>query len=270
MKAFVLIISVILISGCIHEDEFRKELFDVEKRLVDLEHDIKDKQSTDNKQYISSSSRVESMEEEFQKMKGEVERLRIGVQTGELPGQTDQEDSIAKKIEKTKEQIKTLEKERETLEKLEERISDLEKSQMEILSILENYENKGGQKRKALDSLAEVEKAFKRRNYLHIIEDLPPALKKDSKNNIDFLFYYSESLFKLGKLKEAAVSYNDLIKKDKKDKYGSKSYFRIGDCFRFLGDNKAALSYYKQLLEKYPTGPESERVRNLVKKMENS
>lgn len=270
MKAFILTFSFVLLSGCLHEEEFRKEMFDVQKRVLDLEHEVKEKQSTEHKQYLNSSSRVESVTEELQKLQGEVERLRIGVQKGELPGQADQEESVAKKIDKLREQVKAFDAERGTLDKWEERISDIEKTQMEILSMLENFENKSGQKRKSMESVAEVEKAFKRRQYLHIIEDLSPVLKKDPKNSVDLLFYYSESLFKLGKLKEAAVSYNDLVKKDKKEKYGARAFSRIGDCFRFLGDNKAASAYYKQLIEKYPKTPEGERAKSLIKKLENS
>ncbi len=81
-------------------------------------------------------------------------------------------------------------------------------------------------------------------------------------------YYYSESLFRVGNVREAAISFSELLKKENLGDLGPKVRLRMGDCFRNLGDKKTAEAYYKLLIEKFPQSHESELAKKQIKKLE--
>lgn len=263
LKKNWLILTVLSVGavGCFHDEELRKEVFNVNTRVLALESELQDKQQVNSRQHMSSSSRVNQMEETLQKLRDEVDKLHVAIQKGEFPG-SEGEPSIANEVSSLNEKV---------LE-IEERIVELEKAQNEILGILEKLDKKKGEKtdkteKKAkLSSLKEVEHAFQNKQYKEIIEQASQLLK-GRKDSDSIRYYYSESLFKSGKLKEAALSFGELIKKDKME-HSAKIRLRMGDCFRGLGDKKTAVAYYKLLVEKYPHSSESDEAKRQIKKLE--
>ena len=267
-KCLFCVVAAWVLVSCAHEDELRKELFDVNTRLLTLESETHDKQQINSRQYVSASGRVEQIESSLQKINGELDRLRIGVQKGEIPGE-DHESSLAKQLEDVREKLKDVDA--ETLSKLDERVSSLEKAQMEILALLEKLNKKKGEKKSSsLNSLKAIELAFQKKHYKEIVEEAPLILEKKAHKDKDAVrYYFSESLFKVGNLKEAAISFSELIKKDKLGEWGPKIHLRMGDCFLHLGDKKAALVYYKQVLGKFPNAPETASAKKHIKKLED-
>ena len=47
-----------------------------------------------------------------------------------------------------------------------------------------------------------------------------------------------------------------------------KLHLRMGDCFRLLGDTKAALVYYKELIEQHPTAKETTYAKKYIPRLE--
>ncbi len=82
-------------------------------------------------------------------------------------------------------------------------------------------------------------------------------------------YLYSESLFKLGRIDEAAISYSELMEKKDLASRSSKVYLRLGDCFRFLGENKTALLYYQDLLRNHPKTEEAGYAKKYIDKLKS-
>ena len=266
----LLFITLSLIPlACTHDDELRKELFNVNTRVVALEQELQDKQQLNSRQYVSATGRVGQLQEDIQKLQGEVDRLKVGVQRGELPGQNEREPSVAKQIAAIEAKLAGTE-----LSKLEERVAELEKAQNEILNLLEKMDKKKGAtgpKNGGLNNLKAIEHAFQKKRFQDIVDEAPHLLahkgsKKEELNKIRY--FYSESLFKVGNMKEAAISFGELLKsKDHEQGHEPHIRLRLGDCFRNLGDKKTALAYYRQLIEKYPTSTESESAHKYIQKL---
>ena len=242
-------------------EEIKLELFRAHKRLLELEHrldksgkEVKSKGDQANQRIASASVRQDRLDGEIRQIKGSLDILRRGVITGELPGNQEQADSVAK-----------------TLRILGERIVDLEKTQIEILTLLENKRSKKNEKnrkkRKNLNNLSDIKKAFDNKNYLYIAEDASKIIKrtKKAKDKLDLRFYYAESLFKLGRLRDSALLFNELLNEES---LGQKALVRLrmGDSFRLLGDKKAAEIYYHEVISDFPNSEEAEVAQKHVKK----
>ncbi len=264
-RLFLLSILVALLSACMH-DELRKDLFNVNTRVLALESELHDKQQTNSRQNISTSSRLNQMQEDLQKIRGDIDKLNVGVRTGELPGQGDQEPSLAKQMAELKELVKDYNPEKNAA--LEEKVDALEKTQIEILSLLEKLDKKKGDNKKTKLTSKTIEHAFHAKHFKEIVEDAPHILaSKGLKHSESIRYYYSESLFRTGSIQEAAISFSELLKKDHLGDLEPKARLRMGDCFRSLGDKKTALSYYKLLIDKFPESKESELAKKHIKKL---
>ena len=82
-------------------------------------------------------------------------------------------------------------------------------------------------------------------------------------------YFYSESLFKLGRISEAAIAYDALMKEKNLAEKTSKVRLRMGDCFRFLGETKAALLYYQELIDKHPKTDEAKYAKKYIEKLKD-
>lgn len=271
-KKFLVFGILSLVSqACFHDEELRKEFFNVNTRVVALEQELQDKQQMNSRQQVSASSRVSQMQDELQKIRGEIDRLQVGIQKGEIPGLNENEPTIAKQLATTSEKLIA------DLQKLEERMTALEKTQNEVLSILEKMDKKKGakpqNKQTQLSNLKSMTQAFEKKRFQEIVSDAPQLLSQKGLRKSDYSqirYFYSESLYKVGKIKEAAISFGELSKKEGRGDLGPKIHLRLGDCFRNLGDKKTALAYYRQVVEKFPKASESESARKNIKKLEEN
>ena len=262
------VVLIALLGACAHDDEIRKELFDVNTRVLALENEIQDKQQTNSRQYVSASSRVSQLQEDVQKIRGEIDKLQVGIQKGEMPGQsTSHEPSIAKQVHDIREILKGYDPEKAV--QLDAKMDALEKAQIEILSILERLDKKKGDKKAKASTFKTVEQAFQAKRFKEVVDEAPHLLTLKGQKNVELIrYYYSESLFRVGNVREAAISFSELLKKENLGDLGPKVRLRMGDCFRNLGDKKTAEAYYKLLIEKFPQSHESELAKKQIKKLE--
>jgi TolA-binding protein len=122
--------------------------------------------------------------------------------------------------------------------------------------------------RKHLKNLATVKKAFEKKQYSYIVADITKVIKKSNKpETYELKFLYAESLFKLGKIREAALAFNDISENNNYKKFFPKVNLRLGDCFRLLGDNKVALLYYESLIKTYPNSQEAVYAKKVREKL---
>ncbi|MBP6219436.1 MAG: tetratricopeptide repeat protein [Oligoflexales bacterium] len=280
-------LSLPLFTACINQNErLREDLFNVQTRLLTLERKteekgqaVLEKGEATNKRMAAAGTRLEQLEAEVARARGELDALREGLKLGKLPGQTDDEPSIAKNIKD-----------------LWDRLHSLEAAQADMLKALEEFGKKkvdsehGSRAKKQiaergktapedvpqetlvpLKNLGQVRTAFKKKQYKSIAEAFPVLIqakpKVSPKDKEELRFYYAESLYKTGKIQEAAVSYNEILQSHFFQSHQAKIQLRLGDCFQKLGEKDAAKVYYKELLSKHPKTAEAEAARNLLKKL---
>ena len=259
------IASSVALTGCMSNndgEELRNQLFKAQKRLLQLEETVerageetKSSGSRANQKIATTDLRLNKIDNDFMKIQGELDTLKRGVITGELPGMEQQPDSVAKAISG-----------------LEERIGELEKTQMEILVLLKSKKAKKSRKRLPLKNISDLKKAYEKKQYLYVVEDAQKIISslKEEKLNSEARFLYAESLFKLGRLRDAALRFNQLASESVPEGKGSHIAYRLGDCFRLLGDKKAATLFYNEVIKKFPESDEAEAARDQLKKTETN
>lgn len=265
-RAYIGAFSAVLMSGCMSNgdgEELRNQLFTAQKRILELEERIeksgeesRNSGSKAQKKIASTGIRLDQFDETIRSIQGEVDTLKRGVITGELPGMEAQPDSVAKAITG-----------------LEVRLEELEKAQIEILTLLKaKNSSKNKRKRPDLKNISDMKKAFEKKQYLYIVQDGNSIIAsiKDSNVKNEAKFLFAESLFKLGRLRDAALKFNRLAAEAVMPEKGSHIAFRLGDCFRLLGDKKAAVVFYQDVVAKFPESEEAEAAREQLTKLQQN
>ena len=242
--------------------EMESEIFALKTRVMELENSlgaggktIKTADESNKKNLASVNADVERQKIEIQKISGEMDRLRVGVVTGELPGGDPDQESIAK-----------------TLNSIVTRIEAVESNQNEILAALKKAgANTPGKKKAKITTLKSLKIAFDKKKYSQVVENGPAVVKKmkTRKSRESALYILAESLYKLGKMREAALKYNEFIDVNPGSKMVSHAKMRMGDCFRHLGDAATARLYYQELVDKYPKTDQATKAQARLKELGN-
>lgn len=246
------------LSGCVTREEYHDDIFNLQTRMLSLEEGGSKTKSVGeaaNQKLASTGVKMEEINAQLRSLQGELDAVKLALKTGRMPGQTDEDPSLGKMIDD-----------------LKARVDALEEAQVKMLEIMDKKtasKDKDKDKDKTLKSVSSFKTAFGKKHYTEIAEEWPNAkkvLKGEELNDVKFIF--SESLFKLGRIREAALVYDELSKaKLDKDKT-VKVQLRMGDCFRFLGDKKTALVYYHELVQKFPSSSEAEKAKEYIAKIE--
>jgi len=252
---------VLSLCGCFtaaKEQQIQSDIFNLQQRLYELEKNqsttVKSNTESTRKQMASTSTNLEKLQVEIQKIKGEVDAIRVGVQTGQIPGEEVREGSMLY-----------------TLNDILNRLETVESSQAEILDAIQSTsKDKSSEKKKTrLSTLSALQAAFDKKLYPRVVEDAPILLKKvkksSSKEEIKFL--HAESLYKLGKLRDAALKFNDFIESKPSDKRLPQAKLRMGDCFRHLGDKATSKVYYSEVIDQYPDTDQAKTARQRLEKL---
>ena len=241
----------------------KQDIGRLQAQVVQMQNELKitdnSLKSSSNRRAANTNTKMERLGIDIQKMKGEIDAIRVGVVTGQLPGQTDDEGpSMAKKL------VAVI-----------ERIEDLEKQQKKLLDIIEKSSKKSAKSaktkknRKSSKSFKSLNSAFKDKRYRHVKEDAPKVIrkyKKGTKNRKEAQFIFAESLYKLGDIKSAALEFDEYLKSKPKSKIAHAN-LRLGDCFRHLGEPATAKIYYDELLASYGKSSEAKIAQERLKKL---
>lgn len=269
-------------------ERLQNQLFTLQIRLLQLEKDTGnnfDKTIISGKKVQTQSANIMTKVDEIysyrQELLGEIDLLKQAINTGELPGQG-HHNSPASRLKRLDSRIQNLEdfktqhaSTESRLKDLSKKINDLEKTQIKVLDLLSQLEQKEAKtktkkrKRAHLKKIDDFKSAFSNKHYLYIAEDAPKLLKnKKGKNFTELKLLYAESLFKLGRIADAALTFNELLDQKNNTMKLPKLRLRMGDCFRLLGDTKAALVYYKELIEQHPTAKETTYAKKYIPRLE--
>jgi TolA-binding protein len=260
--ASVVATGAALAVGCLtprEKKDMQNDIFNTQTRLLTLERQLADTSKETKNSGESTAKRVAGTQAELDRLnrdisslKGDVDALKVGVESGQMPGSEATEESVAGR-----------------LASLSERMEALEQAQEEMLQALRKAGLKTGgggraaSQSKAIGNVNDLQKAFDEKKYKQVVEEAPKLAAKvggaDDREEAKFLL--AESYFKLGKMKEAALKYNDFLESKPNEKYLPVAKMRIGDCFRHLGDNETAKVYYEELVKDFPDTEEAAKAK---------
>jgi TolA-binding protein len=260
-------LGLLVLSACItpkEKKDMQNDLFNVQTRLMSLERTITDtskeaKTSGDTaaKKVASTQSDMERLSRDIQQIRGDIDALKIGVQTGQLPGAPEGgEPSLAARLQELTDRLQNVELSQEEL------LAALKKAGLKAGGGKKEGKGDGKDKDRALGSAKDLKDAYDAKHYKQVAEEAPNVLKKASaKDKEQVLFLHAESLFKLGKMREAALKYNDFLDGKPEPKLVPLAKMRIGDCFRHLGDGETAKVYYEELIKEFPDSDEAAKAK---------
>jgi len=263
------------LTGCYtpaKERQVKNDIFAVQTRMLQLEQQlIEGNKETSQvgevakRTIASTSSEMERMSKDLQRTRGEIDALKIGVATGQMPGQEQSaEGSIATQ-----------------LADLKERMTALEQQQADILAALEKgaksnkakpeEKTKGGKqgtKESAAKGSAEaattaqLKVLFDKKKYKQVTEDGPGVIKgTKGKDKEEASFMVAESFYRMGKLRDAALQFNQFLETKPSGKNVPLANMRMGDSFRQLGDTATAKIYYEELITNFPASDEAAKAK---------
>lgn len=258
MCRILILATGLMLSGCITPREKRdlqNDLFNVQTRLLAVERNVsdtnKDAKNTGesaSRRLASTQSELDRINHELQQIRGDIDALKVGVSTGQMPGRENQHNSIASQ-----------------LTRLTERLDDVEENQEDLLEALKKAGLSKSNKKtsnKKINSISELQSAFDSKKYKQILEDGPRLTTSGSSEDKEKArFLLAESLFKLGKIREAALKYSEFIESHPSPKLIPTVKMRLGDCFRHLGDKSTAQIYYEELIKEFPESEEASKAK---------
>ncbi len=261
-----------LLTGCMTPAEKRQmknEMFSLQTRVMTLESaHVEGKQENatvgeaQKRRLATTSSEVERLQSEMMRMKGEIDALRIGVTTGNMPGQEPSSNSLGMQIKDLQDRLTVLEEQQVELAAAVAKVgSKTPAAKGAEVKKGDRAETKKGD-RNSMTTVAQLSEAFEKKRFKHITEDAPAVIKSaKGKDKEEASFLYAESLFKVGRLRESALQFNEFLESKPAAKYLPTAKMRMGDSFRHMGDNATAKIYYEELVEKYPQSPEAEKAK---------
>ncbi len=269
MKAYVrLAVGVVLFgsaASCVttaQKEKMENDIFTLQTRLLQLESRQKggsETQAIQSRTLATSTSTVEKHDLELRRITGELEAIKIGVVTGELPGTAESSPSVAKSIKELETRLAAIEEEQKAI------VKALEAAGQKRGGKPEKSENKAVDK--AIASVSDLKKAYDEKKYKAVVADAPAILGKASKSDkSEGLLVFAESLFKLNKLRDAALRYNEYLETGATTQLAHVK-MRMGDCFRALGDKSTAKVYYEELVNQYPSTAEAIQAKEQLAKL---
>lgn len=258
------LLLLVLASACATRAKhaaLESDVFVLKKRMLDIEHSITEtrkeqdtKSTAGSKRIAGVQGRLNDIETKLQKMTGQLDALKVGVITGRYPGLSSEHESVAG-----------------TLSDLQVRTDALNATQKTLLkefkALLALYDKKKkvkrSKKRKKIKDLAGLKDAFGRKHYRYVFEDAQVVIKRlqDKPTRFEAMYLLAESTFKLGKIRDAALYFNDLVEAGGEQKFLRLAKLRLGDCFRHLGDKKTARLFYQDVVTNFADSDEAKKAK---------
>jgi TolA-binding protein len=260
MKLSAPFACLLVLTGCVtpsEKKEIRSDIFNMQTRLLTLEGQLNEGKQvaqtsgdSQNKRLASTSAELERMNHEIKKISGEIDSLKVGVTMGQMPGQEKApEGSVAAQLADIKERLQAIEA---TQSEIEAKLATKRPSKTSDSGTPSVHAD--------IDSL---QKAFDRKKYKEVVQDAPTVLRKSkAKTKEQATFLYAESLFRLKRYQDAAIQYNELTELKPDQKLQASAKFRLGECFRFLGDKDASKAFYQEVVQKFPESPEADKAKS--------
>ena len=250
-RSLILLGLLVLATGCITPSEkkaMKGDIFSLQTRLLQVEKqyqvETKEASKSANKRIASTYSDMEKLKKDIREMRGNLDALRMGVITGQMPGASAAEGSVAS-----------------SLSALNERMDAIEETQKEIVAAVKKAGLKTRKRsRKPAKSLSALEEQFEKKQYNYVVEDSGKLLSGASvEDRSEIQYLQAEALYKLGRMRDAALKFNDLIEASPEAERLRHAKMRMGDCFKNLGDKESAKIYYEEVITEFPDSEEASK-----------
>ncbi len=264
ISVLCLLFCLLSLSACVtpaEERQIRNDISGLQARMLEMENAMSETgrsiSNRSNQHAASTNTRLDKIERDLQRIKGDIDALRVGVITGQMPGiSSENEGSVA-----------------QSLELMRERLQTLEDEQKRVLEAIDqaNKSSKKKAKRQAqnkVNNLKDMRRAFRDKRYAHVVESGSQVVRKQKQDadKQEALYILAESLYKMGRLRDAALRFNEYLEA-KPSKHLAHAKMRMGDCFRHMGDKETAKIYYEELLSKHKGSDEAEKAKDRLAKL---
>ncbi|MDE3269548.1 MAG: hypothetical protein OYH77_04620, partial [Pseudomonadota bacterium] len=218
----LLVVLSLLFGACVTPstmNSWRADVHHIKKRVLELERglleateDSTNKGNISTKQYTSNRQRLDDLDVQFQKVMGNIDALRVGVITGQYPGLDSETESVASSIADLQTRVAAIEESHTILMEEFKRLVALYDKKRAV---------KQNKKRQTIASLKGLRIAFDKKRYLHVFEDAKRVIKNinGAANKHEAMYLHAESAFKLGRIRDAALYYNELVEQSSEGKY---------------------------------------------------
>lgn len=260
------------LTGCMtpaEERQIKDDIFSVQTRLMAMEGQVniqgKEFSAQSGRTEASMAIRLDKLAIEIQRIKGDIDSLRVGIQTGQLPGPDGmQETSTQKNVADILSRIDAIEENQNKIIAAIDKAIDTKKPEKKSSS--QSSDRKEGTEQ--LKTFKDMKAAFEDKNYKLIADNGDRLVDsfKQKKTKQEALFMLAESHFKSGRIRDAALRYNDYLE-TKPTENVSFSMLRMGDSFKQLGDTETAKIYYQELIQKYGKSEEAKQAKDKLAKL---
>jgi len=268
-KSLLVLIGSVHFFGCalssdlvpVYQDihVLRKKFSDFEKKQKDfLLVSVFDSSVADSKQRLADTNNaLEQIRREIRQLRGDIDTVRRGVVIGHLPGTDFTKGSVTKSIAELETSLEIL--------KL------IQKELVRTIDELGAFLRKKFSKkriRKASPMTAEmIRQKFKDSAFGSVVRQAPVVLEKIEKQEerLSLQYLYAEALFKVGRLAEAALKFQEIIDVGSSD-YFTKSKLRMGDALYYLGEKEVACHYFREVVSEFPESQEAEKAQTYLSK----
>lgn len=252
------------LSSCVSTQDgntMRRDLYKVNKRVLNLERKLEvndqrqgEKINTASQSVANTKNKLEQVDMKFRTIEGQLDYLKEGVRLGYLPG--DSQDEAKPTVDG---RIKSIEQKLIVIGQTQDEILNLLKKNNAAVAPAEKADRK-------IKTLSALRSAFKNKHFQNVVDDALyiKSRMKTKYSQDEVHYYYANSLYNLGKLQEAALAFNELVESNHLKNKKSIVYLRLGDCFRHLGDPKAAKIYYDELVQKFPKSSEAKQAKKYI------
>lgn len=255
MQLISTLIFSLMITSCFtpsKERRINEDIFAVQTRLLSLESNFSDANKNGNQateKIASTGTELERLNQDIKKVQGDLDSLKVGVQTGRMPGTPENAESIGLRLDQFGKRLETMET------RLDDFLQAFEKS-----GLMKKGDKKGAEK--SSTSLKDLQTAFDHRKFPTVIADAPKVIKNLKGIEREHAVYLqAESLFKSGKMKEAAINYDEFLKSKPHKKYLPFAKLRLGDSFKGMGEKDVAKIYYQELIKDFPDSSEAKKAK---------
>jgi TolA-binding protein len=260
-------------SACMtpqQKKDMEDNIYRLQTRVLQLETNVSTNRALDqktgeqhHKTIASTSSDVERLNLEIKRMKGDIDALRTGIQTGQMPGQEGpQEGSVGQQLAEIRARLDAIEANQKDLMATIDKSSDRQGDKSASNGKKQEKKDASGSH---VDATS-IQSAFERKKFKEVVEDAPSALKKSKgKEREQILIAYGESLLKIGRPKEAALQFNEVIESKPSDKNMALAKLRLGDAFKAMGDRDTSRLFYDEVATKYANTPEGDKAKKALK-----
>ncbi len=260
------------LTGCMtpaEERQLKDDIFTLQTRLMAMEGQVtnqsKEITAQSGRTEANVSTRLDKIAIEIQRIKGDIDALRVGITTGQIPGTEGGEETAAQKnMADVLARIDAIE---ENQNKIIAAIDKaIETKKPEKKSPVNDADKKEGANR--LKSFKDLKTAFDDKNYKLVSDNADKLVDglKQKKSKQEGLFMLAESHYKSGKIRDAALRFNDYLESKPTEKMAF-SLLRMGDCFKQLADTETARIYYQELIQKYAKSEEAKQAKDKLAKL---